>query len=39
MMEATLTAYAGKNRPLSDVELNDLIDELEFRPSVQRLNK
>jgi hypothetical protein len=37
-MEATLTAYAGKGRPLSDAELNALIDELDLRPSVQRLN-
>ncbi|NLE44196.1 MAG: quinate 5-dehydrogenase [Chloroflexi bacterium] len=34
MMEATLTAYAGKGRPLSSAELNGLIDELEFRPTV-----
>jgi hypothetical protein len=39
MMEATLTAYAGQGRPLSNAELNDLIDELDLRPSVQRLNK
>jgi hypothetical protein len=39
MMEATLTAYAGKGRMLSDAELNDLIDELDLRPSVQRLNE
>jgi hypothetical protein len=39
MMEATLTAYAGKGRALSDAELNDLIDELDLRPSVQRLNE
>ena len=38
MMEAALTAYAGKSRPLSDDELNALIDELELRPNVQRLN-
>ncbi len=38
MMEATLTAYAGKGRPLSDNELNELIDELGLRPSVQWLN-
>jgi hypothetical protein len=35
MMEAALTAYAGLGRPLSDQELNDLIDELDFRPAVQ----
>ena len=39
MMEAALTAYAGKGRPLSDAELNALIDELDLQPSVQRLNK
>jgi hypothetical protein len=39
MMEATLTAYAGKGRPLTDAELNALIDELDLRPSVQRLNE
>jgi hypothetical protein len=38
MMEAALTALEGKGRPLSDKELNDLIDELDFRPSVQFLN-
>jgi len=38
MMEAALTAYAGKGRPLTDDELNFLIDELELRPSVQILN-
>ncbi len=39
MLEAALTAYAGKGRPLSDEELNALIDDLELRPSVQVLNK
>jgi hypothetical protein len=39
MMEAMLTAYAGRGRALSDDELNDLIDELDLRPSVQRLNE
>jgi hypothetical protein len=34
MMEAALTAYAGKGRRLSDEELNGLIDELELKPSV-----
>lgn len=38
LMEAALTAYAGKNRPLTDAELNALIDELDLRPHVQRLN-
>jgi hypothetical protein len=34
MMEAALTAYAGKGRRLTDEELNGLIDELEARPEV-----
>lgn len=37
MMEAALTAYAGKGRPLSDQELNALIDELELCPTVVHL--
>ena len=39
LMEATLTAYAGKGRPLTGAELNDLIDELDLRPSVELLNE
>jgi GNAT superfamily N-acetyltransferase len=39
LMEAALTAYAGQGRPLSDAELNVLIDELDLRPSVQQLNE
>ena len=35
MMEAALTAYAGLGRPLTEDELNALIDELDLRPSVQ----
>ena len=38
MMEAALTAYAGKGRVLDDAELNELIDALDLRPSVQWLN-
>lgn len=34
MMEAALTAYAGKGRRLTDAELNGLIDELGLKPSV-----
>jgi hypothetical protein len=37
MLEAALTAYAGKGRPLSDQELNTLIDELDLRPTVLAL--
>jgi hypothetical protein len=39
MTEAMLTAYAGKGRPLTDAELNALIDELGLRPTVQVLNE
>jgi aconitate hydratase len=38
MMEAALTAYAGKGRPLTLDELNALIDELDLRPTVMYLN-
>ncbi|MBN1581615.1 MAG: quinate 5-dehydrogenase [Anaerolineae bacterium] len=38
LTEAMLTAYASKGRPLSDDELNVLIDELNLRPTVQTLN-
>jgi len=37
MMEAALTAYAGKGRPLTDSELNELIDDLELKPTVMRM--
>lgn len=37
MMEAALTAYAGYGRVLTDDELNNLIDELDLRPTVQKL--
>ncbi|MFL7794442.1 MAG: quinate 5-dehydrogenase [Anaerolineae bacterium] len=37
--EAMLTAYAGKGRPLTDTELNGLIDELGLRPTVQVLDE
>jgi hypothetical protein len=37
MLEAALTAYAGKGRRLTDEELNDLIDKLELKPSVMHL--
>ena len=38
MMEAALTAYAGKGRPLSAAELGELIDELDLRPYVEALS-
>jgi hypothetical protein len=37
MLEAALTAFAGKGRNLTDAELNALIDELDLRPTVMRL--
>jgi hypothetical protein len=37
MLEAALTAYAGKGRRLTDEELNGLIDELGLRPGVVNL--
>jgi hypothetical protein len=37
-MEAALTAYAGLGRPLSDEELNALIDEVGLKPWVKTLN-
>jgi hypothetical protein len=39
MMEAALTAYAGKGRPLCEAELDALIDELDLRPCVELLNR
>ena len=37
MMEATLTAYSGKGRRLTDDELNELIDGLDLKPTVVKL--
>lgn len=37
MMEAAITAYAGRGRSLTDSELNVLIDELELKPTVMRM--
>jgi len=37
MLEAALTAFAGKGRPLTEIELNLLIDELELKPTVLRM--
>ncbi|MCA9953810.1 MAG: hypothetical protein KC434_03770, partial [Anaerolineales bacterium] len=38
MMEAALTAVAGKNRPLTDAELNEMLIELKLKPTVHRLS-
>ncbi len=37
MLEAALTAFAGKGRPLTDAELNTLIDELKLKPTVLKM--
>ena len=37
MMEAALTAVAGKNRPLSLPELETLITQLDLTPSLHTL--
>jgi len=39
MMEAALTAYAGKGRVLTDSELNALIEDLDLRPNVMNLHE
>lgn len=39
MMEAALTAYAGKERPLSIAELSELLNALDLRPTLQVLNQ
>lgn len=38
MMEAALTAYSGKERPLSIAELSELLTALDLRPTLQVLN-
>jgi len=38
-MEAALTAYAGLGRPLTDSELDALIDEIGIKPWVETLNE
>ena len=39
MLEAALTAYAGKGRPLTRTELSALLDELNIKPTLQKLNE
>ncbi len=39
MLEAALTAYAGKGRVLTQTELTALLDELNIRPTLQKLNE
>ncbi len=38
MMEAALVALAGKGRPLTREELNEMLDQLGFEPQLQELN-
>jgi hypothetical protein len=38
MMEAALIAASGKSRPLTRIELNDMLDQLGFQPQLQELN-
>ena len=38
MMEAAFIAASGKNRKLSDDELNQMLDELDFKPQIRKLN-
>lgn len=38
MMEAALVAVSGAGRPLTFDELNELIDQFDFRPNIQHLN-
>ncbi|MCA9897876.1 MAG: quinate 5-dehydrogenase [Ardenticatenaceae bacterium] len=37
MMEAALTAVSGKNRPLTDAELNEMLTQLNLKPTVHNL--
>jgi hypothetical protein len=37
MMEAAMTAVAGKNRALTHAELSDMLKELHFGPTVHTL--
>jgi len=39
MMEAALVAVAGKGRPLTTGELQDMLDQLDLEPTIQRLNE
>jgi len=39
MMEAALVAVAGKERPLTIAELQEMLKQLDFKPTIQRLNE
>lgn len=36
-MEAALTALAGKGRPLTEGEISDMLIQLDYRPSIEKL--
>jgi hypothetical protein len=36
-MEAALTALAGKGRPLSEDEIQEMIVALDYQPSIERI--
>ena len=38
MMEAALVAVSGKKRPLTQAELTQMLDQLQFEPVIQELN-
>jgi hypothetical protein len=37
VMEAVLVALAGKGRPLSVTELNEMLERLDYTPSTEKL--
>lgn len=39
MMEAALVAIAGKGRPLTTDELQEMLEQLDLKPTLQRLNE
>jgi hypothetical protein len=39
MMEAALVAVAGKGRTLTTAELEEMLAQLDFKPTIQRLNE
>jgi hypothetical protein len=39
MMEAAIVAVAGKGRPLTTAELEEMLERLDLKPTIQRLNE
>jgi len=39
MMEAALVAVAGKGRPLTTAKLQEMLEQLDLKPTIQRLNE